>query len=314
MTPNPRQTGRDSLYQSTSALLTEYDTQIVKYYIDKAVLPKFLGSRNLNQPALHTLNWMVNTRPKRPSTSMYGDDDNVGNIGYDTETNNFVVTNQSYHLNYYQIQEALRSGYMIDNLNPAETGLNIAREVDYICMNGNTTPALTGILSTTGVTDAGAPTGAWDTTSNAYNDLLAIVDAVRNKGYMGTLNMLATQGIKKIMYRFIGDGTDTFPVTVEQWVKDTLLNGGEIYYSSSPFTANSGPSTTDANTGTDGTAVNKVLVAAPEAADIVYAHGLQSIDRPAKSNEIYRDVFVKYTVQVKQPYWIAFMDAIDATG
>ena len=51
MTPNPRQTGRDSLYQSTSALLTEYDTQIVKYYIDKAVLPKFLGSRNLNQPA-----------------------------------------------------------------------------------------------------------------------------------------------------------------------------------------------------------------------------------------------------------------------
>lgn len=312
---DPRLLGKDATKTATVAQLTLYEKKIVETFIDKAIMVQFLGSENLNAPGLSTYEHKQMIKGKRPSTTRDGDEDNLGNIAYTPVENKFVVTNQKYHLKYYDIQRSLQSGVNLDTRTAASIGQRMAEEMDYKITQGNTGPALTGILS--GAQDAGAPSGVWDVAGKAYDDILETLGKLRDVGWSGSIDVAMTPGLIKILDRWASDGTTTFAVTYREWLlggqgKQGLLNGGQIFPSSHPFTATGGPSSADKKTGAT-TATNVFLAHAKgQGAEVKLAHDLRSFPLPSQEGDIYRNSKIKYTVANFDPNMFAYMDAIDA--
>lgn len=311
---NPRLVGQDATISSTSALLTFYEKMLTRTWHDNAKIVQFLGSRNINQPGALTLSWKKERKAKLPSTSLYGDEENAGNFTWDPITSNFVSTNQMYHIKKYELDQAKLTNINLETESARVIGNSIAEAMDAnIWLGVVGPPVMTALSTVTGVTDVGAPAGVWDTTSNAYNDILKILDAVRNKGWDGPINLLGTPGLIKILMRFISDGTTTMPFTVKTWLAE-LLNGGTVTFGSHFAERASAPTLTDKLTGTGGVAENVLVAAAPGAAKVVFAHSLQSFKRPAQEGDVYRNVKVKYTFEYPRPELIGWMNAIDTTA
>jgi hypothetical protein len=210
------------------------------------------------------------------------------------------------------IAYAAQSGVGLETESARAVGESIAEKIDYNVYNGVDTPVqMTGILEDASVIDAGNPTGVWDTNA-MYTDIVKIIGDVRKAGYNVALNMGVTVGLRKNFDQFVLVGTTQLAKTYFEWVSG-LLAGGQIFFSSHFATAATGPTQADKLTAAD--ANNQVIVAPPNglAAEIVYATPLQSLERPAQDGDIYRNVKIKYTLQIKNPQWVAFMDAIDPT-
>jgi hypothetical protein len=309
MTKNPLYYGSDATAVARAELLKNYDLEIVRKYEELNVMDLLFPGGTINDPGADSHNWDILKSPKRAATSRDGETGSDGSIAFDIADNKFVVTNQNYELKFYSIERARRSNRSLDMETARAVGSNIAEEKDYQLWNGNTNYGLTSIKSA--ATDAGPPSGVWDVEGKMYTDILTIVGKIRQQGYNGILNAAATPGINAKWDEFVTiSATETLSITYGVWLK-SLMRGGNIWSSSNWTTANTGPRTTRKATGSTGTAINQILIAAPGAGEIINAHGLISVDMPAKSNNIKKDVSVKYTSKIADGSLIAYMDAID---
>ena len=317
MARDPRDTTKDA-QSSTAEQLTVYETAIVSKFMEEAVMPEFIGfEKNWNIPGLVDLEWKVNRQPSPPDTSQDGNEGagSTDHSNYDVVTNKFVVTDKSYEISYYDLERAKRSGYELDTQSAEDVGQVIAQTVDYNLMNGWDTPVMDGLLETAVGQDVGAPSGIWDVAGKAYTDWLVLIGKIRATGYAGAINAVCTPGIKVIEDYFVDNGTQILAKTYGEWFRETL-NGkkgeiGKLLYSSYPFTALTGPKSTDLQTGTTGTAVNKIVMAAQGVLELHYAHGLQSNNQPIMESNIKRNVRIKYSIKTKDATKISWMDAID---
>lgn len=307
MTRSPMYIG-DATAKARAELLKNYDLEIVRKYEELNVMDLLFPASTINDPGADSHNWDILKSPKRAATSRDGDTGSDGSIAFDIADNKFVVTNQDYELKYYSIERARKSNRSLDLETARAVGSNIAEEKDYQLWNGNSSYDLTSIKSV--AQDLGAPSGVWDVAGKMYADVLSIVGKIRSQGYNGPLNAAATPGINAKWDEFVQTATDTLTVTYGDWLRG-LMRGGQIYSSSNPFVANSGPRTTRKATGSAGTAVNQIIIAAPQAGQIINAHGLMSVDMPAKSNNVKKDVSIKYTSEITDGKLVAWMDAID---
>ena len=316
----PRQVGMDTTYRQVDpALLIDYETALIRSYDDNAVVPLWLGAKNLNTPGADSRSWNKLRRPQRPSTSRNGTEENVANVQKIPVTNSYVVTNQQDMLQYYDMERSKMQGVSLDVETAKEIGALISNEVDYKIMNSHTSPVMTGVIANADTQDAGAPSGVWDVDGIAYDDILTIIGLLRAKGIGGAgtkgtidkINCLITPGILKILDRKVNDGTYGYKETYTQWLKG-LLNGGEIFVSSHPFTATGGPSMVDKLTGAGGAAENWMVLCVPgKAGRVTYAHELRRFKRPAEEGEIRNNYKIKYLYEGWRSDLIVYMDAID---
>jgi len=299
----------DATATARAELLKNYDLQIVKTYEEANVMGMVFPEQNINDPGADSHNWDVAKSAKRAKTTRDGESGADGSIAFDTASNKFVVTDQSYQIKKYSLDRALKSNRNLDMETAMAVAYNIISEKDYQLWNGNSDYGLTSIKSL--AQDAGAPGGVWDVAGKMYADVLAVIGKVRTQGYDGVLNTVITPGILSKMDEQVSiSATETLSMTYREWISG-LTRGGLLLASSNPFTANSGPSKTKKATGSAGTAVNQIFVAAPMAAEIIDAHGLLSRNVPTTEGNVHKNVSVKYTSKVSDGKLIAYMDAID---
>lgn len=312
---DPRLLGADAVKQATTEQLTFYEKRLVSQFLDDAAMRKFLGEENLNAPGMKKYDHKRFTSGPKPATSINGDEDSDGTIGMTDIENIFVVTNQKYHIKYYDLERSILSGVNIDTQSAMSIGKRIAEEMDYKIWNGDATHSLTGIKA--GAQDAGAPSGVWDIAGKAYDDILDILGKLRDFGWNGAIDVLHTPGLTKIWDRWVSDGTTTLGVTYREWLmgsngRQGLLNGGQIIASSHAFTQLSGPATGDKNTGASGAADNQFVAhARGQGAHVKLAHELKSLPIPVQTGDIHKNVKIKYTVANYFPNMLSYMDAID---
>jgi hypothetical protein len=308
---DPRKVGRDA-QSSTSALLKQYDLEIARKFTDNAILPMVIGSKSVNADGKLSYVFKTAFKVDPPSDSVYGDENNVAKFQYTETEVNYLSLNQELMLKEHEILEAEASGYSVDQETVRALAASIYEKLDYNLYNGVDSPkALTGLIEHGSVNDAGAPTGVWDT-SAMYTDILAIIGTSRANGWDGALNMLATPYLAKNFSQFVTDGTTTFPVNYFDWTKG-LLNGGNIFFSSHFATAATSPSQSDKVTASGAT--NQVIVCPPNgvSAQVIYGSPLRGLEKPAQQGDLYRNYKLKYTLAIKNPQWITFMDGIDPT-
>ncbi len=310
---DPRLLGQDAVQKATAAQLIQYEREIAKSFYDNSVLTQMFPEETRNTPGAASINWKQLKEPGKSSYSTHGDVEDSEQASYTPLTNNYIVSNKMYHIKYYELQEALMSGFPLQTETASAIGRIIAQEVDYALFQGVDTPlVVTGISEFTNAQDAGAPGGVWDVTSNMYNDMLKIVDKLAARGKSDGLFALFTPGIIKVLYRLLSDGTTTFDKMMREWLKD--LGIVRFFVSSHPFTQRAGPTSTDKLTGADGTATNQVWVFHPDAKiKIIKAHPMQTVARPAQDGDIYKNVRAKYTIKYADDFLIGYMDAIDTT-
>ncbi len=306
---------QDATISTIQALLTRYDTQIVDKFNEETVLFD-LFPHGTADPALDTLSWKIRKAGKIPSRSRDGNQQNIENAAFDVASNGFYSINQEYELTNEDIERAKLSDFNIDSESSEGIGKEIAKLTDYDIWNGVVAtagaPAMTGIKA--GAQDTGNPGGVWDTSTNLYDDVLKILALIDNKGYSGPIDIVMTPGLKKLMRQFVSfsaTGTTAASLTVEQWIV-SQLSGGRVFFTSHPFTLNTGPTTTDKATGTDGTATNWFVAIARDSFKVVPSRALTSVSLPAASNNIKRNLKMKYTVKTSRTDLISYMDAIDA--
>lgn len=311
---DPRLLGQDAVQKATAAQLIQYEREIAKSFYDNAVLPQMFPTETRNTPGAASINWKQLKKPGKPSYSLDGDEEDSEQASYTPLTNEYVVVNKMYHIKYYELQRAIMSGFPLQTETASAIGNLIAQEVDYALMQGVDKPPadLTGIAEFPNAQDAGAPGGVWDVTTNMYNDMLKIVDKLAARGKSTGLKALFTPGIIKVLYRLLSDGVTTFDKMMREWLKDLGIDSWWV--SSHPFTQATGPTSTDKLTGADGTATNQVWVFHPDAKiKIIYAHPLQTVNRPVQDGDVYKNVRLKPTIKYGDDFLIGYMDAIDTT-
>lgn len=311
---DPRLLGQDAVQKATAAQLIQYEKEIAKSFYDNSILTQMFPTETRNTPGVESINWKQLVEPGKPSYSTHGDVEDSEQAAYKELTNKYAVINKMYHIKFYELQEALMSGFPLQTETASAIGRLIAQEQDYMLFSGLNLPVVvTGISEFPNKQDAGAPGGAWDTTSNMYNDMLKIVDKLAARGKSTGLFALFTPGIIKVLYRLLSDGTTTFDKMMREWLKDLGID--RFFVSSNPFTQRGGPTSTDKLTGADGTATNQVWIFHPDAKiKIINAHPLQTVARPAQDGDVYKNVRLKSTIKYGDDFLIGFMDAIDTTG
>jgi hypothetical protein len=308
---DPRLLGQDAVKIATTAQLTQYEKEIARNFYDNAVLRQMFPTEVRNTPGARDIEWKQLIDVGKPSYSKHGDAEDVEGAAYTTLTNKYVVINKMYHLKYYEMQEAITSGFPIETESAAAIGKVIAEELDYGLFNGVDTPVtVTGIAEFTNAQDAGAPSAVWDVAGTFHNDMLTICNLLYAKGIEKDITMLCTPGIPKVMHQLLSDGTTTFDKVQRAFLAD--LGISRLFVSSHPFTQRTGPRTADKLTGVGGTADNQVWLFAPQAGiKIVLAHDLQTVARPAQDGDVYKNVRIKATIKYSDDSLIAYMDAID---
>ena len=310
---DPRLLGQDAVQKATAAQLIQYEKEIAKSFYDNSVLTQMFPVETRNTPGAESINWKQLIKPGKPSYSLHGDVEDAEQAAYTPLTNKYAVINKMYHIKFYELQEALMSGFPLQTETASAIGSLIAQEQDYMLFSGLDVPAVvTGISEFPNAQDAGAPGGVWDDTSKMYGDMLKIIDKLAARGKSTGLFALFTPGIIKVLYRLLSDGTTTFDKMMREWLKDLGID--RFFVSSHPFTQATGPTSTDKLTGADGTATNQVWVFHPDAKiKIINAHSLQTVARPAQDGDIYKNVRLKSTIKYADDFLIGYMDAIDTT-